>query len=84
MLPGLMNPKRMSASGGMESAMERMVRGLVGGAAIRPAVGAPPTTCCSPGYQGSQISAPTISASQSIARAASTARSGEGGGDLLS
>ena len=46
MLPGLMNPKRMSASGGMESAMERVVRVLVGGAAIRVGVGAPPTTCC--------------------------------------
>jgi hypothetical protein len=52
MLPGLMNPKRMSASGGMESAMERVVRGLLGGAAIRPAVGAPPTTCCWPGLSG--------------------------------
>src|ERR1700691_1884868 len=52
MLPGLMNPKRMSASGGMESAMERVVRGLVGGAAIRPAVGAPPTACCWPGLSG--------------------------------
>src|ERR1700677_549378 len=52
MLPGLMNLTRMSASGGMESAMERVVRGLVGGAAIRPAVGAPPTTCCWPGLPG--------------------------------
>src|SRR6202167_4369593 len=46
LLPGLMNPKRMSASGGMEAAMERVVRVLVGGAAIRVGVGAPPTTCC--------------------------------------
>src|ERR1700689_2874698 len=51
MLPGLMNLTRTSASGGMESAMERVVRGLVGGAAIRPAVGAPPTTCW-PGLSG--------------------------------
>src|ERR1700679_2248410 len=50
MLPGLMNPKRMSASGGMESAMERVVRGLAGGGATRPAAGAPPTTCCWPGF----------------------------------
>jgi len=38
MLPGLMNLKRMSASGGMESRIELVVRRLAGGAAIRPAV----------------------------------------------
>ena len=42
MLPGLMNLKRMSASGGMESGIELAVRVLMGGAAIRPSVGAPP------------------------------------------
>jgi hypothetical protein len=37
MLPGLMNMTRMSASGGMEIGDGVGVRGLVGGAAIRPA-----------------------------------------------
>ena len=46
MLPGLMNLTRMSASGGMEPGIELVVRVLLGGAAIRPSVGAPPTTCC--------------------------------------
>ena len=42
----------MSASGGMEPGIELVVRVLLGGAAIRPSVGAPPATCCcqSPGY----------------------------------
>jgi hypothetical protein len=51
MLPGLMNLKRMSASGGMESRIELVVRRLVGSAAICPAVEAPPTMLL-PGLSG--------------------------------
>jgi len=44
----------------METGIELVVRVLVGGAAIRPSVGRPPTTCCCQSL-GSQISALTIS-----------------------
>jgi hypothetical protein len=65
MLPGLMNLKRMSASGEVESRIELVVRRQLGGAAIRPAVEASPTTCCCRSSQGSQNSPLTISSTGS-------------------
>jgi hypothetical protein len=59
MLPGPVNLTRMSASGGMKSGIELVVRVLVGGAAIRPSVAAPPPRVLC------QISALTISSSGS-------------------
>ena len=61
MLPGLMNLKRMSASGGWNRGSNWWFVASWVRVAIRPAVEAPPTTCCCRGSQGSQISPLTIS-----------------------
>jgi hypothetical protein len=57
MLPSLTRTECLRWVG---TGIELVVRVLVGGAAIRPSVGAPPTTCCCRSL-GSQISALTIS-----------------------